>query len=74
MVNLSTKQIARKVGISRATLERWLATGVVPMPNTIQFGGSKFRNWTTADIKRISRYKEENYCKGRGRKPKRSAQ
>jgi predicted site-specific integrase-resolvase len=68
MTRLSTVQIARKVGIGRATLERWLATGKVPMPKTIRFGKSEFRDWTAADVERIRAFKRKNYCKGRGRK------
>jgi predicted site-specific integrase-resolvase len=70
MANLSTVQVAREVGISRATLERWLATGALPAPKMIQFGKSLFRDWTPKDMERVRKYKQENYRKGRGRKPK----
>jgi len=70
MANLSTEQVARKVGIARATLERWLASGRLQAPKTIQFGKSAFRNWTAYDVERVRKYKVENYRKGRGRKPR----
>jgi excisionase family DNA binding protein len=70
MENLSTLEVARKVGISRVTLERWLASGKVPAPKTIRFGKNEFRNWTERDVERVRKFKQENYRKGRGRKPK----
>ena len=71
MAKLSTKEVARKAGIGRATLERWLSNGELQGPKTIRFGKSEFRDWTDRDVERVRRFKEENYCKGRGRKPKR---
>jgi len=70
MTKLSTKDVARKVGIGRATLERWLSNGDLQSPKTNRFGQSEFRNWTPADVERVRKYKEQNYRKGRGRKPK----
>jgi predicted DNA-binding transcriptional regulator AlpA len=71
MENLSTMDVARKAGISRATLERWIASGDVPTPKTIKFGRAEFRDWTTKDVQKVRKYKLEHYRKGRGRKPKR---
>jgi len=71
MANLSTQDVARQIGINRVTLERWLSSGKVRAPKTVQFGKSEFRNWTAEDVARVRRYKVENYRKGRGRKPKR---
>lgn len=70
MTTLSTREVARKAGIGRATLERWLSDGGLQKPKTIRFGKSKFRDWTDRDVERVRKYKEENYRKGRGRKPK----
>jgi predicted site-specific integrase-resolvase len=70
MANLSTHDVARKVGIHRVTLERWLSSGKVKAPNVVRFGKSVFRNWTAVDVERVRKYKQENYRKGRGRKPK----
>jgi predicted site-specific integrase-resolvase len=71
MANLSTQDVARKVGINRVTLERWLSSGKVEAPKIVRFGKSEFRNWTAADVERVRKFKAANYCKGRGRKPKR---
>ena len=70
MVNLSTQDVARKVGINRVTLERWLSSGKVESPKILRFGKGKFRDWTAADVERVRKYKQKNYRKGRGRKPK----
>ena len=70
MSPLSTVQVARKIGVSKATLERWLAEGNVPRPKPLRIGEKVFRNWSDADIAKVVRYKQQNYRKGRGRKPK----
>ena len=70
MASLSTEEVAKQVGISRVTLERWLTAGKVPAPKTIRFGKNRFRNWTAGDVERVRGFKQKNYRKGRGRKPK----
>jgi excisionase family DNA binding protein len=65
---LSTKEVARKVGIGRGTLERWLSTGKVRAPRTAQIGKGRFRYWLDVDVERVREYKRQNYRKGRGRK------
>jgi hypothetical protein len=42
MANLSTRQVIQKVGIGRATLERWLANGKIRRPKTVRFGRNEF--------------------------------
>jgi predicted site-specific integrase-resolvase len=69
-MTLSTADVARKVGVNRVTLERWISSGKVTGPRTIQIGKGEFRNWTPADVERVHKYKQENYRKGRGRKAK----
>jgi predicted DNA-binding transcriptional regulator AlpA len=70
MAPLSTLEVAREVGINKATLERWLATGKVARPKSLRIGQKIFRNWIHSDVTRVQKYKEQNYRKGRGRKPK----
>ena len=67
---LSTAGVAREVGIDRVTLERWISSGKVKMPKLIQIGNRAFRNWTDRNVEKVRKYKQENYRKGRGRKPK----
>jgi predicted site-specific integrase-resolvase len=68
MTPLSTEEVARAVGISRVTLERWLASRKFEAPGSLRVGKNIFRNWTSHAIERVRRYKEKNYRKGRGRK------
>ena len=70
MAYLSTAEVAKKAGIDRATLERWLASGKVARPKSLRIGQKLFRNWTDADMERVRKFKQQNYRKGRGRKPK----
>jgi len=67
---ISTTQVARKVGVSEPTLERWLVAGKIEAPKTLTVGQRSVRLWTEVDVKRIQKYKQENYWKGRGAKPK----
>ncbi|MCH9036211.1 MAG: MerR family transcriptional regulator [Chloroflexi bacterium] len=70
MAPVSTIEVAKTVGVSKSTLERWLAEGSVKRPRPIRLGQRAFRLWTNQDIQRVKKYKKESYRKGRGRKPK----
>jgi len=67
---MSTEQVAKAVGVNRVTLERWLSSGKVKQPKVVTIGHGTFRQWAQADVERILKYKQQNYRKGRGRKPK----
>jgi excisionase family DNA binding protein len=68
MSPISTPEVAERVGIHQATLERWLASGKLEMPKPLRVGRKVFRNWTALDVERVRKYKAANYRKGRGRK------
>jgi len=68
MSSYSTVQIARKVGVDKKTLLRWLYSGKLAEPKIVRMPGGVIRVWSESDLKRASRFKDENYCKGRGRK------
>jgi excisionase family DNA binding protein len=68
MKHLSTPEVAQLVGVHTVTLERWLASRVIPSPERLQVGGRSVRLWTARDIERVKRHKAESYRKGRGRK------
>jgi predicted site-specific integrase-resolvase len=70
MSPMSTEQVAKAVTVNRVTLERWLSSGKFKGPKVVNIGRGTFRQWTQADVDRIQKYKQENYRKGRGRKPK----
>ena len=69
MSTLSTYDVARIVGISRSTLQLWLAAGVVK-PKRVRVGKKDYWLWAERDLARLKVHKAEFYCKGRGRKPK----
>jgi predicted site-specific integrase-resolvase len=69
MRTYSTAQVLKIVGIGRMTLLRWLKEGKIPEPRRIISGGLNARVWRDRDVERIRKYKQENYRKGRGRKP-----
>jgi predicted site-specific integrase-resolvase len=71
MKQFSTPEVAKLVGVHTITLERWLSSGRVATPKRLLVGSRVVRLWNENDVKRILKYKQENYRKGRGRKPKR---
>ena len=50
---LSTRQVARKLGIGIATLSRYIASGKVPAPGPVKIGMLNVRGWTDQDIERV---------------------
>jgi hypothetical protein len=70
MKNYSTATVAAGVGVSKLTLTRWLKAGKIKEPRRVKQGGIELRLWTNRDVERVQKYKEANYRKGRGRKPK----
>jgi len=70
MKPLSTLEVAKAIGISKSTLERWLSERKIKVPRSLCVGRKIFRFWTSRDIERVKRHKERFYWKGRGRKKK----
>jgi len=68
--NRSTSEVARLLRIGRQTLQRWIREKRDLAPRKTKVGGVTVRLWTETELEQIRQYKEENYCKGRGRKPK----
>lgn len=71
MRTYSTAEVADKVGVHKVTLIRWLLDRKVEEPRRVSQVGQVLRIWTDRDVERVRKYKEQNYRKGRGRKPKR---
>jgi predicted DNA-binding transcriptional regulator AlpA len=53
MQNFSTRQAAKKLGISMASLSRYVAEGKVPAPKPVIIGRYEVRAWTEDDIERV---------------------
>jgi excisionase family DNA binding protein len=69
----TTSEVAQIVGIHLATLQRWIAEGKVQGPKPTLIGAVGYRLWSQDDIARLREVKKAIYCKGRGRKTKRSS-
>ena len=70
MANYSTSEAAKKCGVHHITLQRWVSERKVKAPRKTRIGGVVVRLWTNSDLERDRKFKEKNYRKGRGRKPK----
>jgi DNA-binding transcriptional MerR regulator len=70
MPTYSTSEAAKKCGLHHITLQRWVTAGKIAAPKKTRIGGVIVRLWNDADIERVKKYKQENYRRGRGRKPK----
>jgi excisionase family DNA binding protein len=69
----TTVQVAKLLGIGRDTIYRWMRAKKIRGSRVIRVGtGDSFqvRYWTDRDVARIKKYMQQNYRKGRGRKPK----
>jgi|GEM_PF-3549968 len=71
MKSCTTEEAARAVGISRATLQAWIASGKLKAPDVQLVAGKAVRLWNQEDLARLRAVKGEIYRKGRGRKAKR---
>lgn len=67
---MTTAEAANAVGITRLTLQRWIASGKIKAPRPSFRGAVGLRLWTERDVARLRKAKEEIYRKGRGRKPR----
>lgn len=72
MKTVTTGQAAEAAGISRATLQAWIAAGTIRAPKTQLVDGKAVRLWAGADIDHLREVKGKIYRKGRGRKPKKN--
>src|SRR5262245_40297287 len=53
MALLSTEQVAKKLGISKSALSRYILTGKIEAPPETMAGGIKLRLWTEEEIERL---------------------
>jgi len=71
MKSYTTEEAARAAGISRATLQAWIAAGKIKAPDVQLVAGKAVRLWNAGDLARLDAVKAQIYRKGRGRKAKR---
>ena len=48
----SSRQVAKKLGITGATLSRYISAGKLPTPQTATAGGMTIYQWTEEDVER----------------------
>jgi excisionase family DNA binding protein len=63
----STEEAAKRVGVHRLTLQRWLSEGKVRASQSVPLKGRTLWRWTDADLKKVRRFKATQKP---GRKPK----
>jgi excisionase family DNA binding protein len=54
---LTTAQAARALGVSKATLLRWIRSGAIPEPRVVMLGGVKYRLFSDANLKHALQHK-----------------
>ena len=63
MKGYSTVEVARKIGVHKSTLKRWLREGVLSEPKHNRIAGVGYRIWSDRDVERVRRYKAAHYMK-----------
>jgi excisionase family DNA binding protein len=63
----TTEQAARKVGITRQTLQSWIRAKKIRPPAPTLDGARGKRLWTESDLARLREAKAKVYYKGQGR-------
>ena len=53
MANFTSRQVARKLGISAPTLSNYIKVGKIPMPKSVTIGGITVHIWNEADIEQL---------------------
>jgi excisionase family DNA binding protein len=70
MINgeFTTSEAAQQVGISLATINRWIDAKKINAPEPTLVGAVGYRLWSTEDIQNLKLVKKKIYWKGGGRK------
>ena len=53
MSKLSTNQVAKKLGLTSASLTRYIQAGKITAPPETMAGGMRMRLWSESDIERL---------------------
>jgi excisionase family DNA binding protein len=53
MAEYSTREAAKKLGLTLLTIQRYIAAKKIPSPPVRILGGGKFRVWTDKDIEHV---------------------
>lgn len=76
MIAYSTREAAKKLGITEAALSRYIKAGKVPPPKIVQIGRARLHSWSEADVERLRQLlpKIANGRKTRYQKKKKQSQ
>ena len=53
MDRYSTREAAQRLGLSMATLNRYVAAKIIPLPALTRVGGVRVRLWNEQDIEKV---------------------
>jgi excisionase family DNA binding protein len=53
----TTGEVAKQIGVSRQTLQAWIAGGKIKAPESIKMGRVTLRLWTKADVEHVRKFK-----------------
>jgi hypothetical protein len=62
----SISEAARKLGIHRGTLRRWIEKGLIPKPIAEDTAGARLRYWDKEGFAKVKEYREKHFGEGRG--------
>jgi predicted site-specific integrase-resolvase len=64
----TTREAARAVKISRASLQEWIRRGKIVAPSVRLIKGKAVRVWNASDIKKLHAVKSKIYGQGKGKR------
>jgi hypothetical protein len=64
----SISETAKRVGVHRTTVHRWIAAGLVPPPIAENIAGIRLRYWTADGFARVKEYYKNHFGKGKGKR------
>jgi predicted DNA-binding transcriptional regulator AlpA len=53
MSGYSTREAAKKLGVTHACLSRYISAGKIPEPKTVTYGKFRVHVWSDADIEHV---------------------
>jgi excisionase family DNA binding protein len=53
MKQYSTREAAKKLGLSLLSIQRYIAAGKIPAPPVLNVGGGKLRIWSDQEIEHV---------------------
>jgi excisionase family DNA binding protein len=68
MAEYTTTQAAKKLGIGRDTMYRWIQAKLIRPGRVTRFGNYQIRAWADEDLAKIREWMKKNPHENRGRK------